>query len=91
MTNVYGFHHQLNAGKRGERFIDSYFADAYKIYQPDLSFEKIAGIDRIWTDKRDKRVLGVEYKTDETAIKTGNVFLETISVASENQDKICFG
>lgn len=79
MGDEYRFTEQLDVGKRGERFIDSLFAPTQHIQPVDLSLELIAGIDRIWKSKADGRVVGVEYKTDTTATRTGNMFIETTS------------
>lgn len=76
---MYEFKRQLNRGAEGERQLDEAFSRDYVIQEATVA-EQRRGIDRIFVGKRDDRRLKVEYKTDFVAHKTGNAFIETISV-----------
>ena len=43
------------------------------------------GIDRVWFDPVDGRTWTVEYKADSMAGRTGNAFIETISVDTDGR------
>jgi hypothetical protein len=81
MDASYNFDDQLRHGERGETFLDRFFARWFRIEPADHQ-EQRSGIDRFYYDLSRPRVLAVEYKTDETASRTGNAFIETISVDS---------
>lgn len=76
---TYDFAIQKAKGEEGEAFLDAFFERAY-IIQPSTEQEQRREIDRWFTNRvTDKRV-SVEYKRDETAGRTGNAFIETVSV-----------
>ena len=81
MTKQYGFFEQLAIGEAYERRLDEHFEQALDIalIMPATRMQQGAGIDRIWHLK-DGRITTVEYKADEKAGRTGNAFVETISV-----------
>lgn len=83
-TSVYDFDTQYKFGKDGELFLDKYFNKWFDISPVDRVDEK-RGIDRKYIHKSSGTKFTVEYKTDKTASKTGNVFIETISI--DSQDK----
>ncbi len=74
---TYQFDAQLADGLEGEAFLDAVFRRWYRI-TPATRAQQRQGINR-WF-RRDKRRLSVEYKTDTTAARTGNAFVETVSV-----------
>jgi len=74
---AYQFDAQHADGLAGEAFLDALFSRWYRI-RPASAAQQHRGIDR-WF-RRDKRRLSVEYKTDTTAARTGNAFVETVSV-----------
>lgn len=76
---MYDFKQQLLQGARGEQDLDLFFAQWY-VVQPVTMAQQRQGIDRIFRRKCDGREYRVEYKTDWTASKTGNAFVETVSV-----------
>lgn len=76
---MYEFNRQLNKGAEGERQLDEAFSLDYVI-QKATAAEQRQGIDRIFVRRRDGLRLKVEYKTDFLAHRTGNAFIETISV-----------
>lgn len=62
-----------------EQFLDDFSARWYTIRQASL-IEQRQGIDRHFTDKKTGIATTVEYKADTTASRTGNAFVETVSV-----------
>lgn len=81
---TYQFNTQLTAGAKGERRLDAFFQRWFTI-RPATMEQQRQGIDRVYTRRNDQRVFTVEYKTDSTAGKTGNAFVETISVDTDNK------
>ena len=81
MTKQYGFFEQLAIGEAYERRLDDHFRQALDIatIMPATRMQQGAGIDRIW-HMQDGRLATVEYKADDRAGRTGNAFVETISV-----------
>jgi hypothetical protein len=79
----YEFKKQLNLGKRGEWVMEKYHAAVYKIETVGMKSER-AGVDRIFTHRKDGKVYKVEIKTDFLAQKYGNIIIETVSVDTEN-------
>lgn len=77
--DTYQFGKQLSVGERGEKCLDTLFAKWFTI-KAATHQEQRRGIDRIFTRRNDGHVYTIEYKTDHTAGKTGNAFVETISV-----------
>lgn len=80
----YQFTQQLTDGVAGEARLDAYFAKWFTIH-PATADEQRRGIDRHFTRHRDQRIITVEYKTDHTAGRTGNAFVETVSVDTHNK------
>ena len=74
---------QLSKGEEAERQLDHHFADRFLI-APATRQEQRQGIDRIFTKRDTGRNYTIEYKTDWTAGRTGNAFIETVSVDSMN-------
>lgn len=84
---TYDFNTQLAKGKKGEQILDDKFSDRFIITQPNLSKEKKDGYDRVFVSKVNSDVvLLIEYKTDFIAHKTGNAFIETVSMDAYNRD-----
>lgn len=75
----YIFDDQLSHGEHGETFLDRFFSRWFRI-EPATPEEQRRGIDRIFYNSRHRRTLTIEYKTDTAAARTGNAFIETISV-----------
>ncbi len=76
---TYQFATQLADGITGEDYLDQKFAPCYTIV-PATSSEQSHGIDRWFTSRSNGDRFSVEYKTDRTAGRTGNAFIETVSV-----------
>jgi len=79
---TYSYQRQLRSGEEQEQLLDAFLGMLYTV-RPVSPEQQRAGIDRIcslgtWT-------CFVEYKTDWTAAKTGNVFIELVSVDRQNQ------
>lgn len=76
---IYDFDTQLLKGKQAENILDAYWKKrGIKIETVSMNFERL-GIDRIFEYKNIRYT--IEYKTDFLASKTGNAFIETVSVA----------
>jgi hypothetical protein len=78
-ATMYGFHEQLSAGEQQEQELDKFFVRWYDIQRAALDQQR-CGIDRIFTRRDNGYVFKIEYKADWTASKTGNAFVETVSV-----------
>lgn len=77
---TYDFHQQMQQGDDGEAFLDTFFGEKGYTIRPATREEQRQGIDREFTSPRTGKVSKVEYKTDHTAARTGNAFIETVSV-----------
>lgn len=79
-TNVvYDFDKQLARGDKGEAFLDAFFSRHYHITRATRAQQR-EGIDRFFVSKETGSRMSVEYKTDTTAARTHNAFVETVSV-----------
>lgn len=74
----YSFKRQFRRGQKAERYIDTLFADRFRI-KPASRSEERRGIDRHFTNDKGKHYT-IQYKADKTAARTGNAFVETVSV-----------
>lgn len=81
---MYAFKEQLAKGEKSENKLDHFFSQWYTI-QPVGMDKQRQGIDRIFTNKETGVISKIEYKTDWTAGKTHNAFVETISVDTANK------
>lgn len=81
---VYTFGERLRAGSLGESILDMFFASWFDIESVTMAEER-RGIDRLFVGRKLDDPLAVELKTDTQAARTGNVFLETISVDREGK------
>jgi hypothetical protein len=75
----YNFDDQLAHGERGEALLDRFFSRWFGI-EPATPEEQRRGIDRHFHHLTSHNAFTVEYKTDHTATRTGNAFIETVSV-----------
>lgn len=76
----YGFKTKLAEGEAHERFLDRYFTRSGFRILPATHDEQRQGIDRWFANCPRRLLMAVEYKADSTASKTGNAFVETVSV-----------
>jgi hypothetical protein len=90
MAVTYSFVEQLEMGEAGEKVLDAYFAKWYDIKPATLEQQKNEKIDRLFRPKvgpggqdmtrTHPNWIKVEYKTDDKTDKTGNLFIETMSM-----------
>jgi hypothetical protein len=78
---AYDFGIQLARGESGEQVLDKFFSDKFGIC-PASRQQQLQGIDRIFKNRETGNVLKIEYKTDDIAHRSGNAFVETVSVDS---------
>lgn len=83
-VNDYDFDKQNRQGKKGETFLDEFFSQWYAIV-PATDSEQRQGIDRWFKPRPFGKRFPVEYKTDTTAARTHNAFVETVSVDTANK------
>lgn len=84
--SAYQFAAQKTVGLAGEETLDNFFRQWRGLdIRPATDEEQRRGIDRIFTLAADGRTFAVEYKTDHTAGRTGNAFIETVSVDRANK------
>lgn len=80
---TYDMQEQLSKGEAAELLLDNHFSDRFQI-QPATRAQQRQGIDRIFTLRATEKSYLIEYKTDWTAGRTGNAFIETVSVDTMN-------
>jgi hypothetical protein len=80
----YTFNTQHGKGKDAERFIYEVFQPAFNVIPASKDLQE-QGIDFTFTDRANNQVHKVELKTDWTADRTGNAFIETISCDREGK------
>ena len=76
---MYEFENQLAIGEQDEQELDRFFSVDYEVEPVSMEFQR-HGIDRLFTRRDIGTRWSVEYKADYTAARTGNGFIETISV-----------
>jgi hypothetical protein len=79
---MYDFKTQLAVGEKSEEQLDELFSQWYTCHPVDMDMQR-KGIDRIFT-KEDGTRITVQYKIDYKTQKTGNAFIETVSVDVKN-------
>jgi hypothetical protein len=75
----YDMRQQLAKGEAAETYLDTLFRNQFAIRRATRE-EQRRGIDRIFTRYSDQKQFKIEYKADKTAARTGNAFVETVSV-----------
>lgn len=80
----YNFDEKLKEGIDFEKELDEIFNGEFDIKPVNMVDQRL-GIDRRFTRKSNGASLTVEYKSDSKAAKTGNAFIETISVDTHNK------
>jgi len=81
---TYQFEAQLRKGEAYEAVLDNFFREKFDI-QPVQMCDQRRGIDRIFTSKKNGSILKIEYKADSKAAQTGNAFIETVSVDTQQK------
>jgi hypothetical protein len=79
MSKPYDMFEQLAKGELAEAHIDRFYAGIFHT-TPATRAEQRTGIDRHYTHKETGKSHTIEIKTDWTATRTGNAFIETTSV-----------
>lgn len=78
---TYGFAAQLAIGELWEERLDRFFTERFAVdVLPVDRGDQRRGIDRVFVGRETGEVYSVEYKADERAGRTGNAFIETVSV-----------
>lgn len=80
----YDFNRQHSFGKDAEQFIYQAFQTRFNVI-PAPGYLQQAGVDFTFTDRLTSTVFKVELKTDTRAHRTGNAFIETVSIDREGQ------
>ncbi len=80
---MYDMQAQLNRGEEAERQLDAHFIERFEIETASREQQR-QGIDRIFSRRATARLYTIEYKSDWTAGRTGNAFIETVSVDTMN-------
>lgn len=78
------FTKSAKAGDIGEAALDSYFSRWYTITAVNRERQK-QGIDREFVSKLTSMTYSVEYKTDDKAANSKNVFIELVSVDKDGK------
>lgn len=77
---THDFQEKLKQGQRYEAELDHWFSYQFDIARVTLEEEKRLGIDRRFVERSSGRRFTIQYKADEVAGRTGNAFVETVSV-----------
>jgi hypothetical protein len=78
MPAVHDFDLKKRTGEQHAQKLDEVFSDRFKIERVGMP-DEWRGIDRVFTNRESGRKFTVEYKADERAEKTHNIFVETVS------------
>jgi hypothetical protein len=97
-VSVYDFDRQLRDGLKHEAALDAHFSQWYAITRLDQDDPavpeckrlarrglQLMGVDRIWERAATGERWTVEYKSDTKADATGNAFIETVSVDTQDR------
>ena len=80
---TYDMGQQLAKGEAAEDHLDHHFSDRFTITLATREQQRV-GIDRLFEKPTTGKTYTIEYKTDWTAGRTGNAFIETVSVDTMN-------
>ena len=84
MTKMYDFAEKLAEGEAGEATLDKLWDARWQVLKAGRDDQR-RGIDRWLIDSSIDERHSLEYKTDTTAGRTGNAFVETVSVSTTNK------
>lgn len=82
---VHQFADKLREGMAHEATLDSVFRRMGYTVEPVGMDAQRRGVDRLMVSPGTRRVVRVEYKADSVASRTGNAFIETVSVDTANK------
>ena len=80
---IYTMGQQLAKGEAAEEYLDNHFSNRFEVV-PATREQQRLGVDRIFIKSSTGKRYTIEYKTDWTASRTGNAFIETVSVDTMN-------
>lgn len=80
----YQFGRQHKIGDEAERFIYQIFQGRFSVI-PAPRYLQDQGVDFTFSDLINNQVYKVELKTDSTAARTGNAFIETVSIHRDGE------
>jgi hypothetical protein len=84
-ATTYKFGVQLRQGEGYEAQLDTFFRnEGFRVSAVNREMQR-QGIDRVFFREHDGKLFTVEYKADSLAGKTGNAFIETVSVDTANK------
>lgn len=83
----YSFDESLALGQSYEQALDVFLKPLFSL-TPAISAMQKRGVDRVAVSRKTKKEYWLEYKADTVAGRTGNAFLETMSVQSEKAEKL---
>lgn len=83
---VYDFNTQLTKGEKAELELDAHFRNEFQVHRVSDEQQR-NGLDRVFIQhvRGRKKAWLVEYKADWAASKTGNAFVETVSIDRDNK------
>lgn len=84
MSDVHEFDDKKKQSDKHCELLDFVFGQWYETVATPLIVDKM-GIDRVWVEKNTRVRYSVEYKADEMTAKTGNAFVETVSIDTEDK------
>lgn len=84
-SKPYRFGEQLRKGSLGESILDTFFSRWFDIQRVPVAIETSSGVDRLFIGEQQGDALAVEYKCDTQGYRTGNAFIETISVDEDGK------
>lgn len=73
---AHNFEQSKKEGEEGEEILDSFFEKDFIIEPVSLQTQKKWDIDRKFISKQSKKSNYIEYKTDDVALRTRNIFIE---------------
>lgn len=79
MATIHNFTTSKARGEVYEQLLDDYLAPSYEIRRATMD-EQRHGIDRFLTHRETREIFSVDYKADSWAARTGQAFIETVSV-----------
>jgi len=78
---IFDFDEQLVEGQEAEAFLDDVFSEFAEVKKVGMDLQR-KGIDRAF--RIDGKIITVDYKADRRATLTGNAFIETVSVSTND-------
>jgi hypothetical protein len=83
----HNFADSLKVGEKYEKMLDEYFRQWFIVSEVSMDLQRL-GIDRIFTKRKSGERFTVEYKADEKAETTGNMYIETVSYRPKSANSL---